>query len=88
MQTWSGGGALSNTKLSNLQRYQDIALELIESSKIKDVYNKSILKVNMTRKFLLMKNVNLSMLISNFDIKLFKTEPFSSYSLLKIKFLH
>ena len=46
------------------------------------------IKVNMTRKFLLMKNVNLSMLISNFDIKLFKTEPFSSYSLLKIKFLH
>ena len=46
------------------------------------------LKVNMTRKFLLMKNVNLSVLISNFDIKLSKTEPFFSYSLLKIKFLH
>ena len=45
-------------------------------------------KVNMTRKFLLMKNVNLSVLISNFDIKLSKTEPFFSYSLLKIKFLH
>ena len=28
-------GTLSNTKLSNLQRYQDRALELIESSKIK-----------------------------------------------------
>ena len=34
------------------------------------------LKVNMTRKFLLMKKVNLSVLISNFDIKLSKTEPF------------
>ena len=46
------------------------------------------LKVNITRKFLLMKNVNLSVLISNFDIKLSKSEPFFSYSLLKIKFLH
>ena len=42
----------------------------------------------MTRKFSLMKNVNLSVLISNFDIKLSKTERFFSYSLLKIKFLH
>ena len=49
MQTWSG--ALSNTKLSNLQRYQDRALELIESSKIKDAYNKSILNVNQLLTF-------------------------------------
>ena len=43
--------ALSNTKLSNLQRYQDRALDLIESSKIKDVYNKSILNVNQLLTF-------------------------------------
>ena len=42
----------------------------------------------MTRKFLLMKNVNLSVLISNFDIKLSKTKRFFRYSVLKIKFLH
>ena len=47
-----------------------------------------LFKVNVTQKFLLMKNINLNVLISNFDIKLFKTELFFSYSLLKIKFLH
>ena len=46
------------------------------------------LKVNMTRKFLWMKNVNLSALISNFNIKLSKTKPFFRYSHLKIEFLH
>ena len=46
------------------------------------------LKVNMMRKFLFMKNVNSSVLISNFDIKLSKTKPFFRYSHLKIKFLH
>ena len=45
-------------------------------------------KVNMTPKFLFMKNVNSSVLISNFDIKLSKTKPFFRYSHLKIKFLH
>ena len=46
------------------------------------------LKVNMTRKFLFMKNVNSSVLISNFNIKLSKTKPLFGYSHLKIKFLH
>ena len=44
-------GALSNTKLSNLQRYQDRDLELIESSKIKYAYNKNILNVNQLMTF-------------------------------------
>ena len=44
-------GALSNTKLSNLQRYQDRALELIESSKIKNAYIKNILNVNQLLTF-------------------------------------
>ena len=44
-------GALSNTKLSTLQRYQDRALDLIESSKIKDAYNKNILNVNQLMTF-------------------------------------
>ena len=36
--------------------------------------------MNITRTYLLMKNVNLSVLISNFDIKLSKTKPFFRYS--------
>ena len=44
-------GALSSTKLSTLQRYQDRAFDLIESSKIKDDYNKNILNVNQLMTF-------------------------------------
>ena len=44
-------GALSITKLSTLQRYQDRAFDLIESSKIKDDYNKNILNVNQLMTF-------------------------------------
>ena len=44
-------GALSNTKLSTLQRYQDRAFDLIESSNIKDAYNKNILIINQLMAF-------------------------------------
>ena len=38
-------GALPITKLSTLQEYQNRALNLIESSKIKDAYNRNVLDV-------------------------------------------
>ena len=41
----------------------------------------------MTRKFLLMKNINLSVLISNLKVKVSKTKPVLRYSDLKINFL-
>ena len=37
--------ALPNTKLSTLQKYQNRAFNLIESSKIKDAYNRNVLDV-------------------------------------------
>ena len=40
----------------------------------------------MTRKFLLMKKVKLSVLISNITIKLSNTKPFFRYRRLKINF--
>ena len=45
------------------------------------------LKLNMTRKFVLMEKINLSVLISNFNIKLSKPYLFSRFSHLKIYFL-
>ena len=39
-------GALSHTKLSTLQKYQNRAFDLIESAKVKDAWNKNSLKVN------------------------------------------
>ena len=44
-------------------------------------------KVHMTRKFLLMKNIKLNVLISNLKVKVSKTKPFLRYSDLKINFL-
>ena len=41
----------------------------------------------MTRKFLLMKNIKLNVLISNLKVKVSKTKPFLRYSDLKINFL-
>ena len=38
-------GALPSTKLSTLQRYQNRAFNLMESSKLKDVYNRNVLDV-------------------------------------------
>ena len=38
-------GALPSTKLSTLQKYQNRAFNLIESSKIKDAYNRNVLDV-------------------------------------------
>ena len=43
--------ALSKTKLSTLQRYQDRTFDLIESSKIKDAYKKNIHNVNQIMTF-------------------------------------
>ena len=43
--------ALSDTKLSTLQGYQDRAIDLIESSKIKYAYNENILNVNQLMTF-------------------------------------
>ena len=44
-------GALSNTKFSTLQRYQDRAFDLIESSNIKDAHNKKMLDLNQLMTF-------------------------------------
>ena len=38
-------GALPSTKLSTLQKYQNRAFNLIETSKIKDAYNRNVLDV-------------------------------------------
>ena len=38
-------GALPSTKLSTLQKYQSRAFNLVESSKIKDAYNRNVLDV-------------------------------------------
>ena len=38
-------GALPSAKLSTLQRYQNRAVNLIESSKIKDAYNRNVVDV-------------------------------------------
>ena len=40
-----GWGALRGTKLSTLQKYQNRAFNFIESSKIKDAYNRKVVDV-------------------------------------------
>ena len=39
-------GALSDTKISTLQKYQNRALDLIESSKVKDAWNKNLMNTS------------------------------------------
>ena len=39
-------GALSDTKISTLQKYQNRALDLIESSKMKDAWNKNLMSIS------------------------------------------
>ena len=39
-------GALSDTKISTLQKYQNRALDLIESSKMKDAWNKNLMNIS------------------------------------------
>ena len=39
-------GALSDTKISTLQKYQHRALDLIESSKMKDAWNKNLMNIS------------------------------------------
>ena len=39
-------GALSNTKISILQKYQNMALDLIEYSKAKDAWNKKLMNIS------------------------------------------
>ena len=39
-------GALSNTKIRILQKYQNMALDLIESSKMKDAWNKNLMNIS------------------------------------------
>ena len=84
-------GALSNTKLSNLQRYQDRALELIESSKIKDAYNKNILNVNQLLTFdqavMTFKIVN-QLCPEGLQNKFIERSALSKYNIRNMKDLH
>ena len=44
-------GALSDTKISTLQKYQNRALDLIESSKMKDAWNKNLINISQLMTF-------------------------------------
>ena len=44
-------GALSDTKIGTLQKYQNRALDLIESSKVKDAWNKDLMNINQLMTF-------------------------------------
>ena len=44
-------GALSDTKIGTLQKYQNRALALIESSKVKDAWNKDLMNINQLMTF-------------------------------------
>ena len=39
-------GALSDTKISTLKKYQNRAFDLIESSKMKDAWNKNLMNIS------------------------------------------
>ena len=44
-------GTLSDTKISTLQKYQNRALDLIESSKMKDAWNKNLMNITQLTTF-------------------------------------
>ena len=44
-------GALSDTKIGTYQKYQNRALDLIESSKVKDAWNKDLMNINQLMTF-------------------------------------
>ena len=44
-------GALSDTKVGTLQKYQNRALDLIESSKVKDAWDKDLMNINQLMTF-------------------------------------
>ena len=84
-------GALSSTKLSTLQRYQDRAFDLIESSKIKDDYNKNILNVNQLMTFnravMTFKIVN-QLCPESLQNKFIEMSALSKYNTRNMKDLH
>ena len=84
-------GALSSTKLSTLQRYQDRAFDLIESSKIKDDYNKNILNVNQLMTFdravMTFKIVN-QLCPESLQNKFIERSALSKYNTRNMKDLH
>ena len=90
MKTLSGG-TLSNTKLSTLQRYRDRAFDLIESSKIKDAYNKKILNVNQLitfdRAVMTFKSVN-QLCPEGLQNKFIERSALSKYNTRNMKDLH
>ena len=84
-------GPLSSTKLSTLQRYQDRAFDLIESSKIKDDYNKNILNVNQLMTFdravMTFKIVN-QLYPESLQNKFIERSALSKYNTRNMKDLH
>ena len=84
-------GALSSTKLSTLQRYQDRAFNLIESSRIKDDYNKNILNVNQLMTFdravMTFKIVN-QLCPESLQNKFIERSALSKYNTRNMKDLH
>ena len=85
------GGGLSNTKLSTVQRYQDRAFDLTESSKINDPHNKNILNVNQQMTFdravMTLKIVN-QLCPESLQNKFIERSALSKYKTRNMKDLH
>ena len=84
-------GALPSTKLSTLQKYQNRAFNLIESSKIKDAYNRNVLDV---RELMLFDRAVLTFKIFNMlcpeslQNKFIEISVISNYKTRNMKNLH
>ena len=83
-------GALPSTKLSTLQKYQNSAFNLIESSKMKDAYNKNVLDVRepmlFDRAVMTFKIVNI--FPEGLQNKFIERSPLSNYKTTNMKNLH
>ena len=83
-------GALPSTKLSTLQKYQNRAFNLIESSKIKDAYNKNVLDVRellFDRAVMTFKIVNM-LCPEGLQNKFIERSSLSNYKTRNMKNLH
>ena len=84
-------GALPSTKLSTLQKYQNRAFNLIESSKIKDAYNRNVLDVRelmiFDRAVMTLKIVNM-LCPEGLQNKFIERSAISNYNTRNMKNLH
>ena len=84
-------GALPSTKLSTLQKYQNRDFNLIESSKIKDAYNRNVLDVRelmlFDRAVMTFKTVNM-LCPQGLQNKFIERSALSNYKARNLKNLH